>query len=61
MIPLAQNPPTKLRKFFFILNYTTPLVITGFEQLSCWICCRVMAGQNLPWKDKLCSFWKVLK
>jgi len=23
-----------------------PLVITGFEQLSSSICCRVMAGQN---------------
>jgi len=38
----------------------TPLVITGFEQLSRSICCRVMAGQSLPWKGKLCLFWKVL-
>jgi len=45
---------------FFILNYTTPLVITGFEQLSSSICCRVVAGQNWPWKGKLCLFWKVL-
>jgi len=37
-----------------------PLVITGFEQLSSSICCRVMAGQNLHWKGKLCLFWKVL-
>jgi len=59
MIPLAQNPPTK---FFFnfalILNYTTPLVITGFEQLSSSICCRVMAGQSLPWKGKFILFLK---
>jgi len=48
MIPLAQNPPTKLIFFFFILNYTTPLVITRFEQLSSSICCWVMAGQSLP-------------
>jgi len=34
MIPLAQNPPPKFFKKFFILNYMTPLVITGFEQLS---------------------------
>jgi len=34
MIPLAQTPSTKYKYFFFILNYTTPLVITGFEQLS---------------------------
>jgi len=46
MIPLAQNTPTKL-KFFFYINYTTQLVITGFEQLSSSICCRVMAGQSL--------------
>jgi len=38
----------------------TPLVITGFEQLSSSICCRVMAGQSFPWKGKLCLFWKVL-
>jgi len=37
-----------------------PLVITGFEQLSSSIFCRVMAGQSLPWKGKLCIFWKVL-
>jgi len=60
MIPLAQNPPFKFQKNFFILNYTTPPVITGFEQLSSSICCRVMAGQNFPWKGKLCLFWKVL-
>jgi len=57
MIPLAQNPPTKFKKIF-ILNYTTPLVITVFEQLSSSICCQVMAAQSLPWKGKL--FWKVL-
>jgi len=26
-----------------------PLIFTGFEQLSSSICCRVMAGQGLPW------------
>jgi len=36
-----------------------PLVITGFEQLSSSICCRVMASQNLAWKGKLRFFWKV--
>jgi len=30
MIPLTQNPQTKLN-FFFFLNYTTPLVITGLN------------------------------
>jgi len=33
MIPVAQNPPPKFKKIF-VRNYTTPLVITGFEQLS---------------------------
>jgi len=56
---LAENPPTKFTKKF-ILNYTTPRVITGFEQLSSSIWCRVMAGQSLPWKGKFCLFWKVL-
>jgi len=37
-----------------------PLVTTGFEQLSNSICCRIMAGQNLPFQGKLCLFWKVL-
>jgi len=41
MIPLAQNLPTKF-------NYTTPLVITGFEKLSSSICWQVMAGQSYP-------------
>jgi len=59
MIPLAQNPPTKFN-FFLYFNYTTPLVITGFEQLSSSICCRVMASQNFPWKGKWCLFWNVL-
>jgi len=36
-----------------------PLVITGFEQLSSSICCRVTAGQTSAWKGKLCFFWKV--
>jgi len=36
-----------------------PIVITGFEQLSSSIGCRVMAGQSLAWKSKLCFFWKV--
>jgi len=38
----------------------TPLVIAGFEQLSSSICCQVMAGKSLPWKGKLCLFWKVM-
>jgi len=59
MSPLAQNPPSKFKKCFLTLNYTTPLVITGFEQLSSSICCRVMAGQSLAWKGKLRFFWKV--
>jgi len=49
-----------LKKIFFILNYATPLVNAGFEQLSSSIYCRVMAGQSLPWKGKLCLYWKVL-
>jgi len=48
MSPLAQTPPSKLNFFYFILNYTTPPVITGFEQLSSSICCRVVAGQICP-------------
>ena len=56
MIPLAQNPQPNSNKKI-IINYTTPLVIAGFEQLSSSICCRVMAGQSLPWKGKLCLFW----
>jgi len=36
-----------------------PLLNTGFEQLSSFICCRVMAGQNLACKGKLYFFWKV--
>jgi len=31
MIPLAQNPHPNLKNVFLILNYTTPLVITGRE------------------------------
>jgi len=49
-----------MKKKIFILNYITLPVITGFEQLSSSICCRVMTGQSLPWKGKLCLFWKVL-
>jgi len=41
-----------------MLNYTKPLVFSGFEQLSSFICCRVMAGQSSVWKGKLCFFWK---
>jgi len=59
MNPLAQNPPSKCKKNFFVLNYTTPLLIAGSEQLSSSICCRVMAGQSLAWKGKICLFWKV--
>jgi len=58
--PIGPKPPTKFLKKILNLNYTTPLVITGFEQLSSSICCYgVMAGQSLPWKGKLCLFWKV--
>jgi len=32
-------------------------VITGFEQLSSSIYCRVMAGQSLPWNGQLWLFW----
>jgi len=31
-----------------------PLVIAGLEQVSSFICCRVMADQSLAWKCKLC-------
>jgi len=48
MISLAQNPQPNLKKNFLNLNYTIPLVITGFEQPSSTICYRVMAGQSLP-------------
>ena len=54
------RPPCPPPNFAHDLNYTTPLVITGFEQLSSSICWRVMAGQSLPWNGKLCRFWKVL-
>jgi len=46
--PIGPNNPQQNLNFFLILNYTTPLVITGFEQLSSSICCRVMAGQICP-------------
>ena len=59
MSPLAPNPWSKFKKCFFIPKYTKLLVITGFEQLSSSICYRVMAGQSLAWKGKLCFFWKV--
>jgi len=36
-----------------------PLVITGFEQLSSSLCCRLMAGLSLAWEGKLCFFWKL--
>jgi len=55
MIPLAQNPQTNLKKIFLNVNYTTPLVITRFEQLSSSICCRVMAGQICPERAN-CAF-----
>ena len=48
MSPLAQNLPFELTNIFLILNYTKPLAITGFEQLSSSICCRVIAGQVWP-------------
>jgi len=47
MIPLTQKPHPNFKNVFFVLNYTKPLVIIGFEQLSSSICCRVMAGQSL--------------
>jgi len=37
-----------------------PRVINGFEQLSSSLCCRVIAGQSLPWKGKFAfseKFW----
>ena len=47
--PIGPKPPNQiLKKVFFILNYTTPLVITGFEQLSSSICCRLMAAKVCP-------------
>jgi len=52
MITLTQNPPNKFKKFFFNENYMAPLVITGFEQLSSSICCRVMAGKICPERAK---------
>jgi len=47
--PIGPKPPDQIKKtfFFFILNYMTPLVNTGFEQLSSSICFQVMAGQSL--------------
>ena len=70
MIPLAQNPPNKFKKKFFILNYTTPLVITGFEQLSSSIFCQVMAGQSSErenyafsekfWIRSKLGFWPII-
>jgi len=46
--PIGPNPPTKFKKKIFILNCTTPLVITGFEQLSSSICCRVWLAKVCP-------------
>ena len=46
MSPLAQNPPSKFKKCFFILNYTKPLVIKGFEQLSSSIAWQVIGLQS---------------
>jgi len=43
MSPLAQTPHPNLKNVAFILNYTKPLVIAGFEQLSSSIYWRVMA------------------
>ena len=43
-----KTPHPNLKNVFFILNYTEPLVITGFEQLSSSICSRVMGGQIWP-------------
>jgi len=61
--PIGPKPPIQIpphpKNAFFILNYTKPLVIARFEQFSSSICCRVMAGQSLAWKDKLCLLWKV--
>ena len=48
MSPLAQTPHPNLKNVFFILNYTKPLVITGFEQLSSSICCRVRPAKVWP-------------
>ena len=56
MIPVAQNPHPNFFKNLFILNYTTSLLITGFEQLSSSICCRVIAGQTFPEREKYAFF-----
>ena len=48
MIWLVQNPHWNLKKKIFIPNYTTPRVITGFEQLSSSTCCRLI------WLAKRC-------
>jgi len=58
--PIGPKPPIQIKQKFFILSYTTPPIITGFEQLFSSVCCWVMAGQSLPWKGKLCLFCKVL-
>ena len=46
---VIDQKPQIQNKNFFILNYKTSRVFRGFEQLSSSICCRVTAGENLPW------------
>jgi len=59
MSPLAENPPYELKKCFFYskLHKTTRHYRVWTALLP--VCCRVMAGQSLAWKGKLCFFWKV--
>jgi len=55
-----KNPNPKLKFFFYILNCKTTRAFREFEQLSSSICCRVMAGQNLPLEGKsypFCNFF----
>jgi len=59
MIPWPKTLHQNQKMFFYILDYTKPLVITGFEQLSSSIFWQFMACQSLAWKGKLYFFWKV--
>jgi len=42
--------PNNFFNIFFILNYTTPLAITGFEHFPSSIRCQVMVGQGFSWR-----------
>ena len=43
-----KTPKPNLNNFFFILIYTMPLVIIGFEQLSSSICCQLWLANVCP-------------